>query len=97
MLSRNEQLAAIEEELRQTLDELQQSHRLVEENEKKYRALVDALPDALLIHEEGKIVYGNPAACTLFGADPAPALSGYPWSASLGTPPGRTWYHYPKT
>jgi PAS domain S-box len=69
MLSRNEQLAAIEEELRQTLDELQQSHRLVEENEKKYRALVDALPDALLIHEEGKIVYGNPAACTLFGAD----------------------------
>jgi len=67
ILSRNEQLAAIEEELRQTVDELQQSHRRVLESERKYRALIEALPDALLIHENGKIVYGNPAACDLFG------------------------------
>jgi PAS domain S-box len=69
MHARNEQLAAIEEELCKTLDELQESHRLVQESEQKYRALVNTLPDALLIHDEGKIRYGNPAACDLFGVD----------------------------
>lgn len=89
ILSRNEQLSAIEEELRQTLDELQQSHKLVQESEKKYRALIDALPDALLIHENGTIVYGNPAACTLFGAD-LPRLVRIPLASLLGTGTGES-------
>jgi len=88
ILSRNEQLAAIEEELRQTLDELQQSHRLVLENEKKYRALVEALPDALLIHENKKITYGNPAACALFGVGSMAQLSRIPLDTLIGNGTG---------
>jgi PAS domain S-box-containing protein len=87
ILTRNEQLAAIEEELRQTLDELQQSHRLVQESEKKYRVLVEALPDAILIHENGKITYGNSAACALFGRD-VPQILQTPLAALIGNGTG---------
>ncbi|MEN6396342.1 MAG: PAS domain S-box protein, partial [Methanoregula sp.] len=84
ILSRNEQLAAIEEELRQTVDELRQNQRLVQESEKKYRRLIEALPDALLIHENGKIVYGNPAACALFDMGSLPQLVKMPFDTLIG-------------
>jgi len=84
ILSRNEQLAAIEEELRQTVDELRQNQRLVQESEKKYRRLIEALPDALLIHENGKIVYGNPAACALFGMGSLPQIFMTPFDTLIG-------------
>ncbi|MFA6362386.1 PAS domain S-box protein [Methanoregula sp.] len=87
ILSRNEQLAVTEEELRHTVDELQQSHRLIQESERKYRALVEVLPDALLIHENGKIVYGNPAVCTLIGVS-SPQLLKTPLDTLIGNGTG---------
>ncbi|MDO9550576.1 MAG: PAS domain S-box protein [Methanoregula sp.] len=38
------------------------------ESEERYRNLVEISPDAILLHQEGKIIYGNPAARTLLGA-----------------------------
>ncbi len=38
------------------------------ESEDRYRKLVEISPDAVIIHQEGKIIYLNPAACRLLGA-----------------------------
>ncbi|WP_292370553.1 response regulator [Methanoregula sp. UBA64] len=89
ILSHNKKLAATEEVLSRTLDELRQSHRLIQESEQKYRILVDTLPDALLIHDGEKIVYGNPAACAMFGVDQH-SLVRIPLASLLGNGAGKT-------
>ncbi|OGV73870.1 MAG: hypothetical protein A3K18_17265 [Lentisphaerae bacterium RIFOXYA12_64_32] len=43
--------------------------------EKRYRQLVELSPDAIMIHQDGKFVYVNPATVQLFGArEPADLL-----------------------
>ncbi|MDD1718589.1 MAG: PAS domain S-box protein, partial [Methanoregulaceae archaeon] len=37
-------------------------------SEERYRNLVDMLPDAIVLHYKGRIVFANPAAVDLFGA-----------------------------
>ncbi len=44
--------------------------------ETRYRSLVEQLPDALVVHCEGRFVYANPAALALFGARSPEALLG---------------------
>ncbi len=39
------------------------------ESEEKYRSLVDLVPDAVLVHREGMIVYVNPECVRLVGAN----------------------------
>ncbi len=46
------------------------------ESEERYRQLVEISPDAIIIHQEGKITYLNPAALTLFGAKNAHEILG---------------------
>jgi PAS domain S-box-containing protein len=46
------------------------------ESEEKYRTLVDLVPDAVLVHREGMIVYVNPECVRLIGADTADDLIG---------------------
>ena len=41
------------------------------ESEERYRKLVEISPDAVIIHQEGKITYLNPAALTMLGAENA--------------------------
>jgi PAS domain S-box-containing protein len=41
---------------------------LLQESEDKYRKLVEISPDAVIIHQEGKISYINPAGVKLLGA-----------------------------
>jgi len=74
--SRNEQLAATEEELRQTFEELQQGHLLLQDSERNYRVLVESVPDALIVHDNGTIIFANPAASRLFRPEPAGDLTG---------------------
>ncbi|MDD1681559.1 MAG: PAS domain S-box protein [Methanoregula sp.] len=38
------------------------------ESEEKYRSLVDLVPDAVLVHREGTVVYANPECVRLVGA-----------------------------
>lgn len=43
-----------------------------------WRTLVDALPDAILVHCDGRIVFANRGAAQLFGAEDAAGLLGRP-------------------
>jgi PAS domain S-box-containing protein len=45
------------------------AQKALEENEKRYRDLVDLSPDAIWVHSAGRIVLVNPAAVKLFGAE----------------------------
>ena len=48
------------------------------ESEAKYRNLVELSPDAILLHQDGTIVFANPAAAALVGADTPGDLVGRP-------------------
>jgi len=45
-------------------------------SEERYHSLVDTIPDAIVVHCNGEIVYANPAAASLFGAPGPDALLG---------------------
>ncbi len=42
--------------------------RALLETEERYQALVEATPDAILVHDNGRLLYANPSALRLFGA-----------------------------
>ncbi len=46
------------------------------ENEHRYRKLLEALPDAILVHSDNKIVFVNPFCVQLFGAEGPEQLLG---------------------
>ena len=46
------------------------------ESEERYRQLVEISPDAVIIHQDGKITYLNPAAMKMLGAKDASELLG---------------------
>ena len=54
------------------------SEEALRESEERYRQLVEISPDAVIIHQEGKITYLNPAALSLLGAKDANELLGKP-------------------
>ncbi len=45
-----------------------QAESRLHESEERYRNLVMASPDALVVHRDGQILYANPAAIKLYGA-----------------------------
>lgn len=75
---RNGEFVRVEEELRQQIDEYQQSQKHLSESEERYRLLVDSSPDAILIHSAGRYVFANPAALKLYGAEHSDQLLGRP-------------------
>jgi PAS domain S-box-containing protein len=48
--------------------------RRLRESEERYRSLVESSPDAIMVHQDGKLAYVNPAAVTLTGAPDMRAL-----------------------
>lgn len=46
-----------------------QAEQALRESEERYRRLVESCPDAMFITSEGKLVFTNPAAVTLLGAN----------------------------
>ena len=38
-------------------------------SEERYRALVETAPDGIVVHQDGRFVFANPAALRLYGAD----------------------------
>ena len=74
---RNQQgelIAAIE--TLQDLTNLKQAEQSLRESEQSYRSLIDRSPDAILVHHDGRVVFGNEAACRMFGATGTGQLAG---------------------
>lgn len=46
------------------------------ETEQRYRQLLDLSPDAVLVHEEGRVLFANPAAARMLGLRHEKALAG---------------------
>jgi PAS domain S-box-containing protein len=46
------------------------------ESEERYRSLVESAPDAIIVSQDGKVVYVNPATITLLGASDAGEIIG---------------------
>ncbi len=51
-------------------------YRNLNESEKKYRALTDLSPDAIVVHRQGEILYTNQAGARLFGVPGTSDLTG---------------------
>ncbi len=58
--------------------ELKKAEIQVRESEERYRLLVNESPYAIGIHQDGKLVFANPAAARLFGVESPEALVGVP-------------------
>jgi diguanylate cyclase (GGDEF)-like protein/PAS domain S-box-containing protein len=51
---------------------------LCRESEERFRSVVEAIPDAIVLHRGGRLVFVNPAAVTMFGATSVQELMGKP-------------------
>ncbi len=58
------------------LTERNETKARVVERERQYRKLVEMLPDAVLVCREDRIIFANPAAVEIFGANSVDALHG---------------------
>jgi diguanylate cyclase (GGDEF)-like protein/PAS domain S-box-containing protein len=66
-----------ERELQTTIEVALYKHRAeqtLRESEERYRLLVELSPEAIVVQSDGRIVYANPAAASLFGAESADTL-----------------------
>lgn len=55
-------------ELEQEIQERKQIEESLRESKERYRGLVELSPDAIVVHQNGTMMYANPAAVQLFGA-----------------------------
>lgn len=60
------------------LETLRQRESALRESKERYRTLVAWSPESIVVHRDGKIIYSNPAAIKMFGAQSAQDLVGKP-------------------
>ncbi|MFL5520362.1 MAG: ATP-binding protein [Gemmatimonadales bacterium] len=69
-------------------DERERAFALLGQSEERYRRLVELLPDPLVVHADGRVLFANTAAADLLGAGDGAGLVGVSL-ASLATPRSR--------
>ena len=57
-------------------EERERAFSLLGQSEERYRSLVDLLPDPIVVHERGRILFANGAAATVLGAATPAQLTG---------------------
>ncbi len=68
---RTADLIRANDRLREEASERQATEATLRESQERYRMLTEMLPEAVVVHADGKVVYVNPAGLKLFGADDA--------------------------
>lgn len=58
------------------ITEIRKAEEALRESEERFRKLVEISPDAVILHQDGKIIYVNPAAQKLVGASNAGEVTG---------------------
>lgn len=67
---------SLEKEVERRTGALQDALKRVRLSENRYRQLVDMLPDAVLVHVDGRVVFANETAAMMLGVPSAEALIG---------------------
>jgi len=70
------ELITVAEQFNRMLDARNAAEAALRESEQRYRTLVDWSPEALSVHRDGKVLFVNPAAVELLGAESADELIG---------------------
>ena len=73
-----EQIAAAEEELRANMNELTRQEQALRESEVRYRRLISQSFDAVIVHQDGRIVLANDASARILGYASPAELAGRP-------------------
>jgi PAS domain S-box-containing protein len=60
----------------QDITQRKEAEQGLRESEDRYRKLVEISPDAVILHQDGKIIYANPAAVRITGAGSSDELLG---------------------
>ncbi len=64
--------------LEKDIEEFKRSEEKILESEERYRLLVETLPDGVIVHSQGRVVFANPASATIIGAASPVDLTGKP-------------------
>jgi PAS domain S-box-containing protein len=70
----NVMFVVVAEMLNGVMRSRQAAEAALRESEDRYRRLVEQGPDAILVHQQGKLVYANMAAAKLFGVEKSESL-----------------------
>jgi diguanylate cyclase (GGDEF)-like protein/PAS domain S-box-containing protein len=62
--------------LQQTLNELTEAKKVMQESEERYRSLVELSPEAVVVHSDGKITYVNKSGEEILGASDSGEIIG---------------------
>jgi PAS domain S-box-containing protein len=75
---RTAELQAANTALHVRIAEHEESEIALRRSEERYRTLLEMMPDALFVHQENRIIYGNPAFLRLLGASSLEQVLGKP-------------------
>ncbi len=83
MVTGRDEISQLGSAINQMLSGLMQAQQQLAENERRYRQLIELIPDAIIIHDGRKIRYTNPAGAHLLGGSTPEACIGQQVDAAI--------------